>query len=155
MRNTFPYKVSDFNASNDFLTETNSLLEQEIEIESISSGSIDKINILNSGSNYKVDDVLEFDNTGTKGSGLISKVLSVEGKKINEINTSIEKLTSTILTWSEDKIKVSILPRNNLSDGDNVVISGLSTNIIKLKNSYSIGITSTTGTTIYNRNLCF
>ena len=148
LRNTFPYKVSDFNASNDFLTETNSLLEQEIEIESISSGSIDKINILNSGSNYKVDDVLEFDNTGTKGSGLISKVLSVEGKKINEINTSIEKINSTILTWSEDKIKVSILPRNNLSDGDNVVISGLSTNVIKLKDSYSIGITSTTGTTI-------
>ena len=147
-RNTFPYKVSDIKANNDFLTETNSLFNQEIEIESVSSGSIDGIGILNSGLNYKVDDILNFDNSNTDGEGLIAKVFSVEGKPINTIETNIEENDSTIFTWSENKIKGFILPRNNLSNNDTVVISKLTTDIGKLKSSYKIGITSSTGTNI-------
>ena len=49
LRNTFPYKVSDEYADNDFLIETNEISRQRAVIESIDSGFVSGFNILNSG----------------------------------------------------------------------------------------------------------
>ena len=142
LRNTFPYKVSDSNANNDFIIETDELMEQEIKIESVVSGSINGIDIINSGENCKVDDIINFDNSGTEGVGLIAKVSEIEGKSINSVDTSIESFDNSIITWSKNSLKFSVLPRLDLSHGDIVNISGISTNLLKLEDSYNIGITS-------------
>jgi hypothetical protein len=143
LRNTFPYKVSDNYASNDFIIETNEITRQKSIIESVSTGYINNFNIINPGSNYKINDVLNFDSTDTEGGGVIAKVSSIEGKDIVELITSVQNYNNAIFTWNnEQEVKVTILPNHNLSDNDYVVISGFSTNLSKLNNSYQIGVSS-------------
>ena len=82
LRNTLPYKVSDEYAKNDFIIETNQITNQESIVESISEGFVNAFDIINSGSNYKVNDILNFNDNNTSGGGLISRVSSIEGKDI-------------------------------------------------------------------------
>jgi len=143
LRNTFPYKVSDNYADNDFIIETNTLSEQKSIVESVTEGYVNDFDIINSGSNYKVNDVLNFDDTNTEGGGLIAKVSSIQGKDITNLTTDVESYTDAIFTWNSDReVEVTILPNHNLLDNDYVVISGFSTNLNKLNNSYQIGISS-------------
>jgi len=145
LRNTFPYKVSDNYANNDFIIETNEVTRQKSAIESVSTGSVNDFDIINSGLNYNVNDTLNFDNNGTEGSGLIAKVSHINGKDITNLNTSVETYENVIFTWNNDKeIKISILPYHNLLDDDYVTISGLSpdSNLSKLNNSYQINVPS-------------
>ncbi|BCV03021.1 MAG: hypothetical protein CM15mV59_1440 [Caudoviricetes sp.] len=77
-RNTFPYKVSDENAGTDSLTETNEITAQLSEILTVESGSVQSLQIVNGGTNHKVGDVLDFDNTDTEGGGIIARVKSLK-----------------------------------------------------------------------------
>lgn len=143
LRNTLPYKVSDDYAKNDFITETNEITNQESIVESVSEGSVSSFNIINSGSDYKVNDILNFDDTNSFGGGLIARVSSIEGKDITKIDTSVETYENSIFTYKNGgEVKVTIKPHHNLSDNDFVVISGFSTNLSKLNNSYKIGVSS-------------
>ncbi len=143
LRNTLPYKVSDDYAKNDFITETNEITNQESIVESVSEGFVNEFDIINSGSDYKVNDVLNFDDTNTFGGGLIARVSSIEGKDITKIDTSIETYENSIFTYDNgEEIKVTIKPHHNLSNNDFVVVSGFSTNLSKLNNSYKIGVSS-------------
>ena len=140
LRNTFPYKVSDDFANNDFLVETNEINDQQIEITSVSSGSITGFDILNSGSDYKVGELLKFDNTGTGGSNLTASISQINGKPISNLNTTIEKIQDVVITWSENIITASIPDDHDLKTGDIVNITGLTTDLSNLNGQYKIGI---------------
>jgi hypothetical protein len=143
LRNTLPYKVSDDYAKNDFIVETNENTNQESIVESISEGFVNDFDIINSGSNYKVNDILNFDDSNTSGGGLIARVSSIEGMDIVKIDTSIETYENSIFTYKNGgQVEVTIKPYHNLSNNDFVVISGFSTNLSKLNNSYKIGVSS-------------
>jgi hypothetical protein len=143
LRNTLPYKVSDDYAKNDFIIETNEITTQESIVESVSEGYVSSFDIINSGSDYKINDVLNFDDTNTSGGGLIAIVSSIGGKDITKIDTSIETYENSIFTYNDGgEIKVTIKPYHNLSNNDYVVVSGFSTNLSKLNNSYKIGVSS-------------
>jgi hypothetical protein len=143
LRNTLPYKVSDDYAKNDFIIETNEITTQESIVESVSQGFVSSFNIINSGSDYKVNDVLNFDDTNTFGGGLIARVSSIEGKDITKIDTSVETYENSIFTYKNGgEVEVTIKPYHNLSNNDFVTISGFSTNLSKLNNSYKIGVFS-------------
>ena len=143
LRNTFPYKVSDSFANNDFLIETNEISRQKSVIESTTEGSIEKIDIVNPGSGYKVNDTLNFDNDETNGDGIIANVSSILGKNIFDVQTSVETYEDAIFTWNgEGKVKVSILPQHNLRNEEYVNISGFSSSLSELNGNFQIGITS-------------
>jgi hypothetical protein len=143
LRNTLPYKVSDDYAKNDFITETNEITNQESIVESVSEGFVNAFDIINSGSDYKVNDVLNFDDANTSGGGLVARVSSIEGKDITQIDTSVETYENSIFTYNDgEEVKVTIKPYHNFSNNDFVVISGFSTNLSKLNNSYKIGVSS-------------
>lgn len=143
LRNTLPYKVSDIYANNDFILETNEFTNQESIVESISAGFVSSFDIINSGSNYKVNDALNFDDSNTSGGGLIARASSIEGKSVVSIDTSVETYENSIFTYnSGEEVKITIKPNHNLSNNDFVTISGFSTNLSKLNNSYKIGVSS-------------
>ena len=148
LRNTFPYKVADDFANNDFIVETNEIQDQKIELNSVSSGSVTGFDILFGGSNYKVDEILKFDDSGTNGSGLVAKISELNGKSITNVNTSIEKINDAVLTWNKDKINVFTPVNHNLQPGDFVNISGLSTDISSLNDIFSVGVNTFRTTTI-------
>ena len=143
IRNTFPYSLDNKYSNNDFIIESSNQTIQKSIIESISKGTIDGFNIISGGTNYKVGDQLQFDNTETNGDGLSATVYSVSGVGINSIKTNIQTYSNSIFTWKDtNNISVKIIPYHNLLNGDHVVISGLTTNLSNLNGSYSIGVTT-------------
>jgi len=57
-------------------------------VENITTGSVDVLNIVNKGDNYKVSDDIFFDNSGTGGSGAYARISKIEGKPVNSISYS-------------------------------------------------------------------
>ena len=166
LRNTLPYKISDNYADNDFIIETSEFTNQESIVESVTSGNVNEFSIINPGSDYKVNDVLNFDDKNTGGGGLIAKVSSISGKDIVKLDTTVQTYENSIFTWNNDnQVKVTILPSHDLLNGDFVVISGFSTSLNKLNNSYKIGVSSYYSNVfkkysklnrrIFDRNLCY
>ena len=143
VRNTFPYNVFDEGADNDFLLEPYEVIPQSATIESISKGYVQGFVINEPGDFYKVGDVAVFDSTGTDGSGLAAEVGSIKGKNINYITTTVDTFTNSSVVWkNSSNLLVQTTSNHSFSDGDTVVISGVSTFIGGLTNSHVIGVTS-------------
>jgi|688.fasta_scaffold02221_10 hypothetical protein len=151
IRNTFPYKVNDEYADNDFITESNEIINQITVVESVTSGSIDNFEIINSGADYKIGDTLQFDESNTNGGGLIAQVSEIKGKDIVDLQSTSTFYDDVIFTWDSGKtIKVKVAPKHNLENLDYVSISGFSTNLSALNKFTQIGVTSYTSTLIKN-----
>ena len=143
IRNTLPYKVNDEYADNDFIVESNEIIEQKTLIESVSSGSVSSLQIINSGSDYKVNDQITFDESNTEGGGIFAKVSEVTGKQINEINTSIQSYNDSLITWvNGSTVRVYISPYHEFLNRDNINISGFPVELSNLNGSYQIGLTT-------------
>ncbi len=142
IRNSYPYKVSDQFADNDFIIESNEITSQSTIVESTTSGSINSIDIINVGDNYEVGDSAVFDNTNTNGGGLSVSVNSISGKEITSIDTTVDTFENTVFVWRDPShVSAYISTAPDLNGGDNVVISGLSTTSIEgLTGSHVIGI---------------
>lgn len=147
IRNTLPYAINEEFAGNDFITESNELLRQSIQVESTTKGLIKSFNIVESGNGYKIGDRVVFEESD---SNVSAKVSRITGKEILEITTDVESYDSAILTWeNSNNLRVTIPPKHNLEIGDNLSLSGLSTNLYRLTDNYSIGIV-TYATTLRN-----
>jgi len=152
VRNTFPYKIDDSEGGNDFIIESNEVFNQNINIESVTKGIIDNFDIIEAGDNYKVGDALQFNESGTGGSGLISQVGEINGKQINNLQTSTLSYTDSIFIWRDkDIIEVKISPRHSLENLDYVTLTGFTTSLTELSGTHRIGVTS--HTTILNTDI--
>jgi len=144
-RNTFPYKIGDKYANNDFISESYETLMQSAVIDSITKGSVDGFVINESGANYRVGDIASFDSTDTNGGGLSAYVGSVTGKSIVDVNTTIQTYQSNVLTWdNSNQVSVHVDPYHTFLENDQIVISGLSTFVPGLTKTHKIGVTSET-----------
>merc|ERR1712093_609313 len=94
-RNTFPYKVGDALADNDFIVESNEFLRQLTTVESVTTGVIDSLSVLDGGDGYKVGDFTNFDDSGTNGSGLRGQVKTIVGIGISSIDTELIRYENT------------------------------------------------------------
>ena len=139
IRNTHPYISDTGYTTYDFTQPIN----QVSTVESVSSGSIEDIEIIDPGINYKVGDNLEFDESTSGGGGLISVVSEIEGKQIVKLQSSITTYDDSIFTWDDkDKIRVNILPSHTLKNSDYVNISGFTTSLSFLNGYHKIGVSS-------------
>jgi len=127
VRNTFPHQLGITGSRNDFIIESQSFFSQESEIESTTKGSITGVDIRNAGINYKVDDVINFDNEGTNGGGASAIISKVEGATVTSIASSVSEFTNCTLQWSNNKITVKVDPFHTFNTNDVISISGLST----------------------------
>jgi len=153
IRNTFPYRISDKNVDNDFIIETNEIERQKVKIESVTSGSVDKLNIINSGKNYEIGDSLTFDDNDTFGGGLSGKVSSLKGIDILNVSTGTSSYTNKVFSWVDaSTVKVTVFPSHDWEDKDNVVVSGFSTTLAPLNGPYTIGVSSLTAVLSQNLN---
>ena len=149
LRNTFPYKISDVYSNYDFISKIDDYKDQKIVLDSVSTGEVERFEVINSGSNYKIEDILNFDNSGTGGSDAYAYVSSLEGKDILNVETEALVYENSIFTWeNEENVKVTILPHHSLDDGDVVTISGFSTTLSRLNGSHKIKVTPKSSTLI-------
>ena len=143
IRNTLPYKVADKFADNDFIIESNEIIEQSSIVESVTSGGIEDFQIIESGSDYKVNDTLNFDNAGTSGGGASALVSEVKGKDISSVNTNIQTYRNVVYVRENEKqVSAFISTSHTFADNDNIVVSGLTTSIPNLTDSHVVGVSS-------------
>ena len=148
-RNTFPYKVSDPNAGTDSLTETNEITTQLSEIQTVEGGSVQNLQILNGGTNHKVGELLDFDNTDTEGGGIIARVKSVKGVGINSVTSDSLTYNNSVITKLDNKtLKITPPNNHNLNNNDKVVISGLTSSLTAVNGTYTVGVSSLTAVAI-------
>ena len=156
-RNTFPYKLSDSSANNDFIVESNEILPQTTKVTAVSQGSVDNLLILESGQDYKVTDSVVFDNDGTEGTGISARVSEIEGKSISEINTSYELVENVTFFRKDDQTVSVFVPNTHQFElGNNLILSGLSTDIkstsgVSLIGNHRISAISTESTVLYKQ----
>ena len=148
LRNTFPYKIGEKSGDNDFIVETNEIEDQKLQIESIISSSVAGFDVVNGGINYKIDEILNFDEQGTSGSGLISVISKIDGKVIEKIETTVEKKENTVITWGDNKLNFFTEGNHNFDTNDFIVLSGLSTDISQLNGIFKINVEKFETTTI-------
>ena len=140
-RNTLPYNVDEPFAGNDFLIESYEKIRQLSVIEAVTKGDVDSIQILNSGQDYKIGDLTEFDDESTNGSGFKAQVSEIVGIGISRIDTVVTPFNDAIFEWKgENEVVANYYPFIEINDQDAVSISGLSTNVKNLTNSFNVGV---------------
>ena len=143
LRNTLPYVVDEEFADNDFIIESNEEIRQISKIESVTKGDIDNLSILDGGSGYKVGDLTDFDDSDTDGSGFSAEVDEIVGIGVSRIDTSLERFENLVFTWNNsNEVIANYLPFVELNDKTSISVSGLSTSIVNLNDSFKIGIST-------------
>ena len=141
VRNTNYYNIDDKNVDYDFVFESANLSSHLLSVESTNFGEIESFDIVSKGDNYEVDDVIKFDNTDA-GTGAIVKVSEIEGKSIEEVSTSTLSINNSVFVWNNNnQVQVYTLPKHDFVNGDEVVISGFSTES-KLNDKFKITVDS-------------
>ena len=142
-RNTFPYNVDEKFSGNDFVIESYEKIRQLSVIEAVTKGDVDGVQILNAGQDYKIGDLTEFDDTDTNGSGFKAEVSEIVGIGISRIDTVITPFTPVIFEWKGDnEVVANFAPFIEVNDQDAVNVSGLSTDIKNLTNSFNVGVST-------------
>ena len=145
LRNTLPYAVDEEYADNDFIIESNETIRQLSKIESVTKGGVDNLQILDGGSGYKVKDLIVFDDEGTNGAGFSAEVNEIVGLGVSSINTTLHRFENLVFEWkSENEVEACYLPFMELNDKDYVSVTGLSTAIVNLEGSFSVGVSTDT-----------
>ena len=141
IRNTFPYNVAVVGADYDFFTQPYNFDNQDITVQSRSTGGVTGLAIVNKGRNYKVGDSVVFDNTRTTGGAVAAQVFEVTG-------TDVQSITKEFLTYdkfvfetlNDNQVIASISTYHDLEAGNIVKISGLSTYVAQLAGDKAIGV---------------
>ena len=145
VRNVFPYKVAEKNADYDFLDEGYETFPQRTFVTAVSRGSVEKINILSGGKDYKVGDKVNFNETETGGSGLSVEVSELVGRDITTIETNLDQYSNSVFV-RDSQFQVSAYFEHgfDVNNNENILISGLTTSISNLKGNHRAGISSDT-----------
>ena len=141
LRNVSPYNLLKDYSSYSYLNLPNNL-SQTIDIKYASPGFIEDIKIIAGGSDYKVNDVVIFNNTNTEGNGASAKVSQVLGKQINSVSVATSSISDVEIYSSNEPNNIILYSQNphNFKNNDTILISGLNTTFSQFNNSYQVGI---------------
>ena len=126
-RNVAPYYLSFGNSDYELIDDVKDALKQEFEVLKTKSSGISSVTIFSRGDGYKVDDVLELDNFGTNGTGANIVVGSVLGKPITTVQIGVTTFTDVELVKDKNSIVGITSVPHEITDGETVVLSGIST----------------------------
>ena len=143
-RNTKFYYTNGGESGYDYIFNSNNVRKQSIDVTSTSLGNIDYIDIVEPGTDYRVNDSAIFTNKGTSGTNLNVKVSQIVGKQIDNISlatTSINDVEIYSNNVSSEFIGLTSTPHNFLP-GNIVFIDGLSQTYKNLQGSYTVGVSS-------------
>ena len=123
IRNTNSYNIPEY----EFVSNGSNNTLLNAQVLGISDGSLEKIDIIDGGKNYNVDDKLVFDNTDTDGFGAIGDVVEIVAPEIDSFSTQITTFNDVVLTTSAGKVIGFTTTPHGISNQSYVKISGIST----------------------------
>jgi len=122
IRNTDAHKTDNY----EFISNSNRNTLSQAKILGVKNGSIDKIEIIESGDNYNIGDKIVFDNTDTKGFGAIGKVTELVGPTLTSLTSAITTVENIkFLFDGKTATGITTIP-HNLSDNSYITV-GIST----------------------------
>ena len=142
MRNTFNYHTNDAKSGYDYIFNSTKVQQQSIDITATSVGTIESVGILTGGTNYKVNDKVDFKNEGTSGRDADVKVFKVGGKTINEVSLATTSFYDVEFAKNGGSYLGFTSVPHDLKQNDIVTISGISTYFKGFNGSYTVGIRS-------------
>jgi hypothetical protein len=142
VRNTYKYNNLSDESKYEYILDTKDIIYQKSTVNNSSKGSIDSINIISGGINYKVGDRLIFDNTNSGGIGAAAKVKYIEGKNISGISETKETLYDIEFypSSSPNRVIGFCTSPHGLQNLDFISIDSLNDYDISLQNSFNINI---------------
>ena len=145
VRNTTPYNLNEDNGSYSYLELPNSL-NQTLDIKYASPGSVEDVDIVSGGSNYKVGNNLIFDNQGTDGFNASAEVERISGKSVNSISVASTSISDVEFYSNGNQGVFLAFTKNphNFINLDSVNLSGFNTTSSLIEGSYNIGVTTNT-----------
>jgi len=144
IRNTSVYNFLFNKSVYEFLVDPNAIRKQKTSITSTSIGSVIDVGIKTGGNNFKINDIIEFDNSGTSGTGVEAKVESIKGKTITDIsvsNTTFENIEFVPHGGPGEIVGYTTSP-HNLFLLEFLTITGLSTSGLTNNKIFSVGVTT-------------
>ena len=143
-RNVSEYNISTENSGYDFIFDPDAEKSQSADIESILVGKVESVDIVGSGDNYKINDRVIFDNQFTGGLGASAKVSEILGKEVNQISVATTTIDNVeVVPYGAIGEFIAFSPNpHNLINNEKINLSGFSTSINNLYNSYNVGVRS-------------
>ena len=142
-RNTHPYNLIEDDSEYPYIYIPNKL-SQKSEITASSRGTISSVGIVTGGTEYRMNENLVFNNTGTGGDGVFAKVSRLQGRSVTSVSVATSSIEGLEIYPGESKGEYILYADNphNFKNLDVVIISGLSTTSSKIEGSYAVGIQS-------------
>ena len=139
-RNSFPYNILANDKGYDFIEELENIENQKVIVKSVTSGNVSGLEIVDSGKDYNVNDKIIFDNNNNSGGGVDAVISSIQGKTIQQIDTSLEKYENCEIVWkNKSQLEVFTKPSGELEFNDYINISNVSkSSALPLVGSYKI-----------------
>ena len=144
VRNTRDYHTNSARSGYDYIFNSNDIRKQTLEISEVTLGEVNKIGITTGGTNYKVDDEVIFDNTGTGGVNAQALVKRIGGQQINTISLATTSFSNVefVPSRSSNSFVGIVTAPHNLINKNIIRVSGLSTNVGGFSAGYTVGIGS-------------
>jgi hypothetical protein len=142
IRNTRDYHTNSARSGYDYIFNSNDVRKQTLEISEVTLGEVNKIGITTGGTNYKVDDKVVFDNTGTGGVNAQALVKRIGGQQVNTISLATTSFSNVELipSRSSSSFVGIVTAPHNLINGSIIRISGLSTNVSGFPDNAAFGV---------------
>ena len=101
-------------------------LSQTSEITASSRGTISSVGIVTGGTEYRMNENLVFNNTGTSGEGVFAKVSRLQGKSVTSVSVATSSIEGLEIYPGESKGEYILYADNphNFKNLDVVTISG-------------------------------
>ena len=127
VKHTSPYRVDDKDHYYDYFQLYSKNNIDDIQIQESSKGSIDDVEIVDGGSQYKIGEVVNFDNSYNDGFGAIAKISEISGVGVSSITSNYLKFDNVTLI-SENNYTVGIVSTyHGFNDNAYINISNSST----------------------------
>jgi len=136
-RITTPYNLNSYS----YLELPNDL-NQSIDIAFASPGSIEEVDIIFGGSNYRIYDQLVFDNEGTSGYNAAAEVERISGKDVNSISVASTSIFGVEFYPNGNNGEFLAFSENphGLRNVEVVSISGFNTTSSLIEGPYRVGV---------------
>jgi hypothetical protein len=144
-RNTTPYNLTENGVSYNYLELPNNL-NQTLETRFASPGSIENIEIVSGGFEYKIGDKVVFDNEETQGFNASAEVERILGKPVNIVSVASTTVFNVEFYPSGNQGTFIAFAENphNFINLDTINLSGFNTTSSLLEGSYKVGVTTNT-----------
>ena len=144
LRNTKEYHTNDVKSGYNYIFNSNKVKEQTLEVTGTEDGKVNSVGVVTGGTNYKINDRVVFDNTGTSGRDADVRVKVVEGQKVNTVSLATKTYSNVEFVPARSRstfVGIAATPHNLLSK-DIIRVAGLSTNVAGFSKGYVVGVSS-------------